>query len=129
MLHRRGCGEGYVPPGCAKKELQAAFSDPVTNDRPGAGREPSHGTALVGTRMAALRATCGGSAAPLIPHPVTIRSGKREATREAEAGIRTPSGASGPAAGRSPNSGATFASDRRYSTQMGTNDAMAHDNR
>ena len=125
MPHRGDCGEGFVPPACAKKEVPAAFGVPVTNKRSCAGREPSRGVAYVGTRITALREIQGRSTAPRIPDAVLVRSRKREA----EAGIHLPPGASAPAAGRSRSSESSVASDRQHSTDTGKTDAMAHDSR
>lgn len=127
MPHRRDGGTGFVPPGCPMKQAHAVLGAPVTNRQLAVGHEPTRDTACVRTGIAAPGKIQGGSTGPPIPDRALVRSRRAEATREAEAGIRLPFGGSAPAAGRSPSSESSFASDRRHSTDMGKNDAMAHD--
>lgn len=127
MPHRRDGGTGFDPPGCAMKEAHTALGAPVTNRQPAVGDERSRGIACGGAGIATLGEIQGGSTAPPIPDPALVRSRRAEATRAAEAGIRFPFGGSAPAAGPSPSSESSFASDRQHSTDIGNNDAMAHD--
>ena len=127
MPDRRGSGEGFVAPACARWEVHVAPGAQVTDRRPDVGNEPSRNADCVGGGIAVPVEIRGGSTASRIPVPVRGREREREATLEAEAGIRLPSGASAPAAGRSPGSEPGCPRDRQHSTQMGKNDAMAHD--